>query len=125
MWRVIGRTLIGDRGASFAVTDVAAAKRALARLARREAPHSPWRSHDGPAEPVARPAATIHEAETAVEDLERAAKFVAGGGRAQLEGAVERAEHAADHALSVRGQDALAAFERFERACRSDGSGTR
>ena len=110
------------------MTDVADLKRALARLARREVPRSDWRSEGravaSTGKPTARDrewAATIQAAETAVEDVERAARFVATGGKERLEAAVERAERAGKQDLFRRGRDALATFERFEQACRSDG----
>ena len=110
------------------MTDVADVKRALARLARREAPRSDWRAGGRELSPAGEPtaldrewAATIREAETVIKDIEQAAKFAAAGGRERLELAVERAERAGKRDLSRRGQNVLATFERFEQACRSDG----
>ena len=112
------------------MTDVAEVKRALARLARREAPRSDWRSEGRAVAPAGEPTAldpewatTIREAETAVEDVERAAAFATAGGRERLEAAVERAERAGKRDLFRRGKNALTAFERFEQACRSDDGG--
>lgn len=58
----------------------------------------------------------VDEAAEAVEDLDSAASFRRDGGLPRLRRAVESAGRADDRSVLRRGQRALAAYERFDRA---------
>lgn len=85
------RTFLSDAAATPPVSDVLAAKRALARLADP----SP-----------------VVEAERALRDVDRAAAFREAGGLERLRRVVDRS----DDQRAARARTALAAFDRFQRA---------